>query len=243
MAPSKKGIRPLEALEYEDLVEIVRGRSRDKKKNEAYVLIENRIKNKVAYIVRQFYIPGFNRDDVFQEALYALRFKAIPDYDKNRGKRENPYPFDRFALLCIRRHLSTILKGSFQNKKKTLNTSLSLNQDRASSGEDHVFLSDILPKTDGNVMDLMGDKEYHKTLFSKLYKNLSLLEKKVFILYTQKYSYDEITSIINRYYSKNEIRKKTNVKSIDNSLSRIKQKAKDIYIRQNKKNEQDIRDQ
>jgi len=226
---SKRILGPVEKLKYEDLVEIVRGEGRKRRQNCAYNEIEHRIKSKLIYITRQFYIPGFNFDDILQEGLYALRFKAIPDYNKERGSGDQPYPFDKFAILCIRRHLSTILKSSFQNKRKALNTSLSLDQDRGTHEDEKLYLSDILPKTKAGVIDIVSDKEYYKNLFSRLYQRLSKLERNVFILYAHKCSYEEITAKINKVYIKGGTKKRTNIKSIDNALSRIKMKAKEIY--------------
>jgi len=220
---------PIHSLKYEDLVDVVRGKSRNRRQNDAYNEIEKRIKIKLLYIVRQFYIPGLNFDDMLQEALYALRFKAIPDYDGSKGSGPEPYPFDKFAVLCVRRHLMTMLKSSFQYKQRTLNTSLSLDQDRGSHDDENLHLSDILPKTDMTIVDLIGDKEYYKTLFDTLYIRLSKLEKSVFVLYTYKFSYDEITDKINVIYKKRGTRRRVNIKSIDNALSRIKMKAKDVY--------------
>ena len=220
---------PVEKLEYEDLVEVVRGRSRQVRKNDAYNEIEKRIKIKVCYITRQFYIPGFNYDDILQEALYALRFKAIPDYDKTKGRDDRPYPFDKFAMLCIRRHLSTILKSSFRNKDKALNTSFSLDQDRSAHDDENLYLSDILSISNGSLVENIGEKEYYNNIVKNLYKKLSKLEKNVFILYICKYSYDDITSKINKFYKSRDKKKKVNVKSIDNVLSRIKIKGKEIF--------------
>ncbi len=228
-SPVKRISGPVDSLKYEELVEVVRGNGRNKRKNYAYNEIEKRIKFKILYIIRQFYIPGLNFDDILQEALYALRFKAIPDYDGSKGSGDLPYPFDKFAMLCIRRHLSTILKSSFQYKKKALNTSLSLDQDRGSYEDENLYLSDILPKTDTTIIDLIGEREYYKTLFNNLYCKLSKLEKSVFILYTYRFSYDEITLKINKVYKKKNTKKRVNVKSIDNALSRIKAKAKEVY--------------
>ncbi len=225
---------PVEKLKYEDLVDVVRGRTKEKKKNSAYNEIEKRIKLKVFYITRQFYIPGFNFDDVLQEALYALRFKAIPDYDRSKGEGDQPYPFDKFALLCIRRHLSTKLKSSFRNKEKALNTSFSLDQDRSSHDDENLYLVDILSDTNGSLLDKVGQKEYYKNLIDNLYKKLSKLEKNVFVLYSCNYSYDEITDKINKFYKYRKRGKKVNVKSIDNALSRIKSKGKEIFEKYNK---------
>ena len=122
-----------------------------------------------------------------------------------------------------------MLKSSFQNKRKALNTSLSLDQDRNNMSDDSLFLSDIITRTEGSVVGDLGEKEYYQKLFSGLYVELSILEKRVFSLYSKRYSYGEISIKINKYYRKNKIKKKTNIKSIDNELSRIKQKGKEIY--------------
>lgn len=218
-----------ENVRYQELINIIKGNGRVKSKEFAYNEIEEKIKPKIYFIIKQFYIPGCNQEDILQEALYVLRYKAVIDYDRTKGRRGSPYPFDKFAILCIRRHLSTLLKSSFQNKKRALNTSLSLDQDRNNSTDDSLFLSDIIPRTDGSIGGEIADQEYFDILFKKLYSELSILEKRVFKLYTKKYSYDEISEIINKFYKKKNIRRKTNIKSIDNALSRIKQKGKEIF--------------
>lgn len=225
----KKITGPVEKLGYEELVEVVRGKAREARKNNAYNEIEKRIKIKVFYITRKFYIPGFNCDDISQEALYALRFKAIPDYDKTKGRDGEPYPFDKFAMLCIRRHLSTLLKSSDRYKDRPLNTSFSLDQDRSSHNDENLYLIDILSSSNGELVEEIGQKEYYNNLVKDLYSKLSKLEKNVFILYTLKYSYDEITLKINKFYKSKGGKKTVNVKSVDNALSRIKIKAKEVF--------------
>jgi DNA-directed RNA polymerase specialized sigma24 family protein len=224
---------PLSDLEFPDLVDIVKSRSKQKKDilrgNEAYNELEKRMKNKIGYISSKFFIPGYTKDDIHQESLYALRFKAVPDYKKEVIGRNGPYPFDKFAVLCIRRHLSTLLKTCYQNKKKALSTSISLNQDRNDDSSESLFLIDILSDGGDLIIDSLGEKEYYKKIFSKLFSKLSGFEKKVFILYYQRYSYEEISDIINKKYKSEGLKKRINVKSIDNALSRLKQKGKDIF--------------
>jgi DNA-directed RNA polymerase specialized sigma24 family protein len=230
----------LENLENLDLVEIVRSRGKisKKKENDAYRELEKRIKPNILYIVNQFYISGCTKDDIYQEALFALRYKAIPDYNKDRG-RFGPYPFYKFAALCIRRHLSTMLKSSFQNKKKALNTSISLEQDRKPSADEVLSLSNILPITEGTILDKIEDKEYYGGLLRDLFKVLSKFEKKVFLLYVQKYSYEQMMKILNKNYRAQKLKKRVNIKSIDNALSRIKDKGKIIFERCSLKEKED----
>lgn len=227
---------PMTELDFPDLVNIVKSRGRvDKNKvNAAYDEIYYRMKTRISYIIYKLYIPGYTVDDINQEALFALRYKAIPDFKKGVIGRNGPYPFDKFAILCIRRHLSTLRKTCYQNKQKTLNTSLSLDQDRNESSEEALFLVDIIPRTEGTILEELSDKEYHNFLFNKLYEKLSKFEKQVFLLYAQRYSYEEIAVIIKRKAKKDGTRNqkkkiKDIVKSIDNALSRMKQKAKEVF--------------
>ena len=93
---------------------------------------------------------------------------------------------------------------------------------------------DIIPRTEGTILDELGDKEYHNFLFNKLYERLSKFEKQVFILYAQKYSYEEIAVLIKKKAKKESTRNKNKnikdiVKSVDNALSRLKSKGKDVF--------------
>tara|TARA_Y100000034_G_scaffold134630_1_gene203634 strand:+ start:969 stop:1703 length:735 start_codon:yes stop_codon:yes gene_type:complete len=226
---SKKRINfpPVETLDLIKLVELARSRKKQQS-DIAFNEIMQRMKSKLQQISYKFHIPGKDHDDIYQEALFALRYKAIKDYDKERGNNGEPYPFDKFAILCIRRHLSTILKSSYQNKKKVLNQSLSLDQERNDISEDVLFLSDILPATKETVLESINSREYYRTLFSKLFAKLSQFEKQVFIFYRRKYSYEEIAVKISKIRRKTG-EPKVGVKAIDNALSRAKSKGKKIF--------------
>lgn len=217
-------------MDYVDLVNQVR-KSRNREKSEiAFNEIEKRMSVKLKQISYKFNIPGFSFADIYQESLFALRYKAIKDYDKDRGSGDGPYPFDKFAVLCIRRHLSTKLKASYQNKKKALNSSISLDQDRNDNSEESLFLSDILPKTEGNILEEIEQVEYFKLLFNELHSRLSKFEKQVFLLYVQRYSYEQIAErIVEDKDASKIISLSKAVKSVDNALSRIKNKAKEVY--------------
>lgn len=231
----KKTKKPVSELDFPDLVSIVKGRGRAKKDriNAAYNEIEKRLRTKFFYVVYNMYIPGYTIDDMYQEALVALRFKAIPDYKRKSPKDNRPFAFDTFALLCVRRHLSTLRKTAYQNKKKTLNCSMSINQDRNDDSEDSLFLSDILISDSDadSIAEDLGDREYYHFLFSKLFDKLSKFEKKVFLARSEQYSYEEICNLINKSYEQKGQGKKVDVKSIDNALSRIKGKAKIIFAK------------
>ena len=65
-------------------------------------------------------------------------------------------------------------------------------------------------------------QEIFRKIISNLMDHLSEFEKKVLALYAQRFSYEEISDMLNRSGEA----KKINIKGVDNALSRIKIKAK-----------------
>ena len=223
--PKKPKVLNVEEMDFPLLVDLIKSKKKDDQiyKELAYNEIEQRMKLKIESIINRFYIPGLERSDIYQEALFALRFKAVPDFKKNTMGKNGVYPFDKFAIMCISRYLISVRKRSYQNRSAALNTSISLDQDRNSDVGESLFLNDILPVCNGTILDKVAKKEFLKLLFNSLFEKLSKFEKKVFILYSKKYSYEEMKKIVNK------IGKKRDIKSIDNALSRIKQKANIVY--------------
>jgi len=223
-----------DALRCDELVLIIRSCPEDvashplehSNANMAFEEISNRLKPRLSRIVGRFNIPGLGPEDIMQEALYALRYKAIKDFDPERGIGEGWSPFDKFSILCIRRHLSTEYKASYQNKKRVLNQSISLNYETQTDSDDSLSLMNIISDGDQNVLDNVLDREYYRDLMGRLLKSLSDFEKEVFLLYAQKYSYEEIAAKINE----NREQPRVNIKGVDNALSRIKNKARTILL-------------
>lgn len=224
-----------EAQRCEELINTIRTSNKKEETDAAFEEIANRLKPRIQKLVNRFKISGFDPYDIMQEALFALRFKAIKDYNAERGNGIGWAPFDRFSILCIRRHLSTEYKASYQNKKRALNSSVSLNQEVSKSGDEDLSLISILDSGEDSIINQLGDKEYYMDLMTRLLKGLSPFEKEVFILYAQRYSYDEIAERINE----NRVKVKINIKGVDNALSRIKHKAKIILIQYESSNADD----
>ena len=191
----KKPENQEQILKYIELVKIIRGSKSKIEKDLAFEEIVKMMEPNLQKFIRKFTIPGYDKNDIYQEALFALKYKAIKDYDSSRSEIKDISPFDKFAMICIRRHLSTQLKASYQYKNRALNSSMSLNQDRNTGSDNDLYLSDILVDSDSeqNMIQTMHQKEYQKILFNKLFSKLSASEKKVFILYSQKLSYAEMS--------------------------------------------------
>ena len=241
-APVKDSRDPIsfKEMDYVTLVNMARSESRASQAKynaeRAFVEIEKRLKPMMSQVSYRFNIPGLERSDTYQEALIALRLKAVKDYNPNRGNGSGPYPFEKFAKLCIVRHLSTKLKASYQNKKKIWINIKSLEQNRNDSSEDNLFLSDIITddgrfqQTSRTLLESISKDEFKKTLLKKLFEDLSQLEQTVFLMYLQRKSYEQIADKIiadNKRSKKNDAEYKTKVvKSVDNTLSRIKHKGR-----------------
>lgn len=235
-------------LTYIELVQKIRRSRKKDTSDEAFSKIVKMLNAKINQIVYRINIPGYNNDDIYNEALYALRYKAIKDYDPDRSNYEDISPFDKFAILCIRRHLATVFKSSLQHKSRVLNLASSMHIDKSSDSEGDLFLSNILAddKT-GNLLDDLDRREYYRSLFSNLAKALSSFEKRVFVLYSQRFSYEEMASRLQDQLIEDSKKKKSKksktikrweemdaqeqekvIKSVDNALSRIKVKASKV---------------
>ena len=201
-----KEVRREEILLYIKLVDGVR-KSKNKVEEdlnfgEIVELLDPRIK-KVSNRFDRL-TPGVSSADVYQEALYALRYKAIKDYDQSRCNHSDISPFDHFAMMCITRHLSTKLKASFQNRSKILNLSVSLNQDQNNNEDSNLYLCDIVTDDEEDVLHCLTKNEYNRKLLVNLFKKLSKFEKQVFVHYAHGDSYSDIAKKIIKTMSRNE---------------------------------------
>lgn len=207
------------------IAEVVVALNNEKRKKNKDILFENivnKINPLIKRIVGKFNIPGYEKSDLYQEALYALRFKAVSDFDVRRIIGDDFVGFEKFAALCVKRHLSTLLKCSFQNKKATLNTSVSFHSAKPNS--ESFDMSSLINSTDVSQESDSENKEMFKTIISNLMSQLSDFEKKVLALYSQRFSYEEISDLLN--IGKQSI--PVNIKGVDNALSRIKVKARSV---------------
>ncbi len=166
---------------------------------------------------RKYKIAGHDADEIEQECLFALRYKAIEDFDPRRGK------FRAFAILCIKRHLFSLIKGNNQQKRRVLNQSLSLDEDRSEGGE-NLSLASLIAEDALTADEEMEREENHQLKQDKLLDKLSKLEQEVLKLYLQQFHYDEIVEKLEKLFPDKRISKKT----VDNSLQRIRSKAQDL---------------
>lgn len=140
---------------------------------------------------------GYDLSDFMQEGFIGL-LSACKTFDKDGGMG-----FKNYAMLCVENRYRSIYRH--QNKKAHVPAiQLVPIDDSVNVLEDNNALS---------MQELIESKEYIKSVFSKIEKVLSELEKKVLSLYLSGYSYKQSATALS-----------VSEKTIDNALSRIRKK-------------------
>ena len=182
----------------------------------AFANLREYLNSYIGLFERKYRIPGCDADEIEQECLYALRFKAIEDFNPTRGK------FRSFAILCMKRHLFSIIKASSQQKRRVLNESLSLDEDR-SEGDD-LSLNNLITKDALSTIDIIEKSETTAVTIKRLLSRLSRLEQEVFLLYIRQFTYEEMVEQLKDLFPN----KKWSKKSCDNALVRVRSKAQNM---------------
>ena len=126
-------------------------------------------------------------------------------------KSDKEASFYSFAQLCITRQLSSALEASNRKKHMPLNTYISFSQSDSDGTEFEEMLQDDIASPE----QLLIEKEKFKEFKEQLWNKLSNMEKKVLQLYLEGNNYTSIAHMLGK-----------SDKSIDNALSRIRQKLK-----------------
>ncbi len=147
---------------------------------------------------------GGEGKDLSQEGVFGL-ISAIRSFDPNVGAS-----FRTYAEHCIRMRLLSAVKSASRLKHFPLNDSMSLEQ---LSEESDPRLTAVLEQFHRNPEDLVLARESKEELYKALSDCLSRYEKRVFTLYLEGRSYQEIGSLLGK-----------DVKSVDNAVQRIRRK-------------------
>jgi len=184
----------------------------------AFEKLREYLSSYIGLFEHKYKIPGCDTDEIEQECLYALRFKAIEDFNPIRGK------FRSFAILCMKRHLFSIIKASSQQKRRVLNESLSLDEDRSEGN--HLSLNSLITKDTLSAVDKLEKAEIISLMKQRLLSKLSRLEQEVFKLYIRQFSYEEMVEQLKQIFPN----KRWSKKSCDNALVRVRAKSRTINI-------------
>jgi RNA polymerase sporulation-specific sigma factor len=153
---------------------------------------------------KKYFLVGGENEDLIQEGMIGL-FSAIGDYNIS-----SDVTFFHFAQMCIDRQMIKAIEASNRKKHSPLNAYVSLYGEDGEEREEPAFTTD-------DPAELVIEAEENLDLIDRLKKALSPMEKQVFELYMQDYDYKEIAAKLGN-----------SEKSVDNTLTRIKSKAKQL---------------
>ncbi len=152
---------------------------------------------------KKYFLVGGENEDLIQEGMIGL-FGAIGDYNTS-----SDVTFFHFASMCIDRQMIKAIEASNRKKHSPLNAYVSIYDDEGDMDEPSLASDDPA--------ELIIEAEENTTLIDRLKSALSPMEQQVFDLYMQDLNYKEIAAKLGK-----------SEKSIDNTLTRIKQKARNI---------------
>lgn len=200
----------LSALKDEQLIILAKNND-----EEAIGELFARYKNLVNSIARSYFLVGGDIEDILQEGMIGL-YKAIQSYSQDKKAS-----FKTYASVCVKHQIQNAVKRASSEKNMILSAAIPILEQADfddEDGEHEVVLTSALPSPDEEVIE----KENRRELNQKINQKLSALEKKILTLYLRGYNYNEISSI-------GDVSKK----SIDNALTRIKQKLS--FLKDDKK--------
>lgn len=178
-----------------------------------------RYKGLVKSICKKYYLINAEESDLLQEGMIGL-FNACRTY-----KLGNKVPFKTYAGLCIKHQIMTALKNNNRQKNQMLNAYFSINNQgkinlsasRINDFDEEKDNGFYLEATALTPEESVLFKEKLSEFLQKINDILSTFEKRVLMNYMSGLNYQEIA-----------IKLKKQPKSIDNALSRIKIKLRDL---------------
>lgn len=165
----------------------------------------NKYRNVINKFSRGYFLIGGDVEDLIQEGMIGL-YKAIKNYSPDKDAS-----FATFASLCIRRQIQSAIRNASTQKNKLLSSAVPITDE---DDDDYGVFS----ITSGDRPDeALINRQTNQEIFTGLKKLLSPLEFDVLKHYLAGLSYEQISQ-------------KTNLskKSVDNALSRIKNKLSSI---------------
>lgn len=164
------------------------------------------IKSIANKMYRYCFNSGLEVSDLVQEGLIGFN-TAISTYKDNKEAS-----FYTYAAKCVRNRMISAVVATRRLKQKFLNEAISIHDvdEEEKLGIENTYIDDSL-----NPETIFLDIERHNMLVSEIKRSLTDFEEQVFDLKISGFDYKEIASLLDK-----------TPKSIDNTLQRIKQKAK-----------------
>lgn len=173
----------------------------------ALVELIERYKPMLSKITRSYFLIGWGPEDLMQEAMIGL-VKAC------KGYKQTMSSFSTFAYQCITRNVQSAVKTANRKKNMVLNNSMALNnQGAVKITEEDEEITIMLPSSALTPDEKLIESEKLQEVKQQIIQKLSKFELEVLALYLKGFSYTSIADKLD-----------LPPKSIDNALSRIKNK-------------------
>lgn len=160
----------------------------------------------VRAIARKYYISDGSDEDLYQEGLIGL-IQGYNTYDESHGE-VGCDAFKSFVLMCAKRQIIDAVKKSNSKRNQPMNNFVSI------SSDNFVETAEFIDSSAVSLEDKIISK-VSSELEEKVNLNLSEFERLVLDLYLGGLKQSEIAQDLDK-----------SVKSIDNTLQRIKTKLK-----------------
>ena len=163
-------------------------------------------------LCRKYYIEGATNEDLYQEGIIGL-LEACNNY---KGESLFETRFDCFAKMCIKYQIYDAIRKSNNGGNITLNHAVPIVSSNNENGDELSLLDIVADRTTiSDPQELFIDKEKFYERLNKCRNVLSDMENLVLDHYLADEKQSEIAKKLNK-----------SVKSIDNTLQRIKAKLK-----------------
>ena len=179
--------------------------------NKLYEKYKPLIHSKSREVYKYVSNKGIELSDVIQEAMIGFE-EAIRDFNQN----DNAI-FYTFASICVDRQLKSMMLKFSRDKHKILNEAISFDND-----QDNINILNFIYDDNDNPENEIISKEDNQEILKTIQNKLTTFELDVFNLRIKGYSNSDIASLLNK-----------DVKSIDNTLQRIKAKIRKLNIGKN----------
>lgn len=162
---------------------------------------------KIKAICSKYFLKGADSDDLFQEAMIGF-WEAVRDFDQEKNQN-----FTYFLTLCVTRQLREAARKFDRKKHIFLNDYLPLETLTSDDKKNFAASEDIISKSSDPELSLINKEK--ADFLNPENISLSHYEKDVLTLYLKGQNYRQIAAILSK-----------TPKSVDNALTRIKQKFK-----------------
>ena len=191
----------------EQLVHMVREES-EEAKDVLYDRYKYIIEAELKKYNRMAWALSYDVNDLYQDALVGFA-DGINSY-----REDKEASLSSFLTLCVDRKLQVSIIKASRLKNKLLHDALSLEEEYKSTSQLKEMLSD---NSLNDPLENILKEENYKELIKEIKKQLSSSEYEVYTYMLNGLKYDEIATLLNK-----------NLKQVDNTIQRVKNKIKKI---------------